>query len=87
MNERMARASPGAVAEFIAAFEEGPGEAPRPRQGALRRVASLLGRARGAGGGGGGAAAADPTVWLVWRDEKGPTLWDLMQAVGLGFAA
>jgi hypothetical protein len=87
MNERMARASPQVIAEYVTAFEETPSAENANVGGARpliadvqRRAAALLGAAR-APAKAGAAANSDPVVWIVWRDEKGPTLWDLMQPV------
>ena len=64
MNERLARAAPGSVAEFVAAFEErpAPDEAERRREKRRQRRRAEGGEAAGAGGlfgllGGGGADA------------------------------
>ncbi|KAI8474239.1 MAG: kinase-like domain-containing protein [Monoraphidium minutum] len=70
MNERMSRASPGVIAEFVSAFEEGAAE---PIAGPAAGM-GILGRKKAPE-----AGSSDPAVWLVWKDEGGPTLWDMMQ--------
>ena len=83
MNERMARAAPGAAAGFVAAFEEGRPPSRPPSAGGGGKLRALLGGKKGADNNGAAAADAEqgPDVWLVFNDEGDFTLWDLMQSV------